>query len=130
MAKKTRSVFPPEPEDTEPTLQRTIRPELLAELARPATLELLKGPGAPQTFPLLDGTLSVGRGRDADIYVASAELSRRHAALTHRDSEWTVQDLDSRNGVFLNGVKVHSASLRDGDKVQLGEVVFVFRERR
>jgi pSer/pThr/pTyr-binding forkhead associated (FHA) protein len=37
-------------------------------------------------------------------------------------------DNDSRNGVFLNGVKVHSAVLRDGDVIQVADSVFVYHE--
>ena len=39
-------------------------------------------------------------------------------------------DLDSRNGVYLNGVKIHSAVLHGGDNLQLGSVVLVFHEGR
>jgi pSer/pThr/pTyr-binding forkhead associated (FHA) protein len=44
--------------------------------------------------------------------------------------QFTLVDLESRNGVYLNGVKVHSALLHDGDNIQLGTVVFVFHEGR
>ena len=39
-----------------------------------------------------------------------------------------IHDFESRNGVFLNGIKVHSAILRDGDILQLADVVFDFYE--
>jgi pSer/pThr/pTyr-binding forkhead associated (FHA) protein len=37
-------------------------------------------------------------------------------------------DLESSNGVFLNGVRVHSAALHEGDVIQIGDAVLVFRE--
>ena len=55
------------------------------------------------------------------------ELSRRHALITLYESEIMVEDLDSANGLFLNGIKIHSATLRDGDVFQIGGVVFSFR---
>ena len=132
MAKKKIPQIPSLGEEDElvPTVERQIRPEVLRQALNPAVLELLRGPGPKRRFPLLGEALSIGRGKDANISVDSAELSRRHASLTLLESEWTVQDLQSRNGIFLNGVKVHSAVLRDGDKLQLGEVVFVFHEAR
>jgi pSer/pThr/pTyr-binding forkhead associated (FHA) protein len=51
-----------------------------------------------------------------------------HARLQRLDDEYSVEDLDSRNGVFLNGLRVHSAVLRDGDQLQLGDAVFTYTE--
>jgi pSer/pThr/pTyr-binding forkhead associated (FHA) protein len=40
----------------------------------------------------------------------------------------TVTDLNSSNGMYLNGVKAHSAVLHEGDQIQIGNVVFIFHE--
>ncbi|MBL8938142.1 MAG: FHA domain-containing protein, partial [Archangium sp.] len=60
--------------------------------------------------------------------VDSDDVSRTHAQLLRIDDEYTIEDLDSRNGVFLNGLQVHAAVLRDGDQLQLGDVVFTYNE--
>lgn len=91
-------------------------------------LDCVQGPGAPKVHRLILVTNVIGRSDDADIVIDSVDLSRRHAQVDHQNGQWSVRDLDSRNGVFLNGVKIHSAVLQDGDTVQLGSVVFVFRE--
>jgi pSer/pThr/pTyr-binding forkhead associated (FHA) protein len=57
-------------------------------------------------------------------------LSRSHLSLTFIDEEFVCHDLDSSNGVYLNGVRIHSATLRDGDQLQLGAIVLVYREGR
>ena len=44
------------------------------------------------------------------------------------DGEYTLEDLESRNGIYLNGVAVHAAVLRDGDEVQLGDFIFAYQE--
>ena len=96
--------------------------------AVPPRLELVRGPMAPRTLPLgLDETV-VGRSHQANICIESSLLSRRHVSIKKTGPEFRWRDLDSANGVFLNGVRVHSASLHEGDTIQIGDVVFVFRE--
>lgn len=98
---------------------------------QPCTLQMIAGPGAPKTFDLFQDEVVVGRAIDADIPVNSTDLSRRHIMLKRSGpSQYTVVDLESRNGVYLNGVKVHSALLHDGDNLQLGTVMFIFHEGR
>jgi len=91
-------------------------------------LEQTAGPGSPAMHELSADTLVIGRGSTADLRVDSEDVSRIHAQLMRIDDEYTVEDLDSRNGVFLNGLQVHAAVLRDGDQVQLGDVVFTYTE--
>ncbi|MBE2248605.1 MAG: FHA domain-containing protein [Myxococcus sp.] len=91
-------------------------------------LEQTAGPGSPARHELTADTLVVGRGSAADLRLDSDDISRTHAQLMRQDDEYTVEDLDSRNGVFLNGLQVHAAVLRDGDQVQLGDVVFTYVE--
>lgn len=98
---------------------------------QPSALQMVTGPGAPKTYELYRDEVVVGRAIDADIPVNSTDLSRKHVVLRRTGgNQWTVVDLESRNGVYLNGVKVHSALLHDGDNLQLGTVVFVFHEGR
>jgi pSer/pThr/pTyr-binding forkhead associated (FHA) protein len=71
----------------------------------------------------------LGRSPQAQLILNSASLSRQHLRLEQRDGETYFFDLDSANGVFLNGVKAYSAILRDGDILELGDCAFVFHER-
>jgi pSer/pThr/pTyr-binding forkhead associated (FHA) protein len=91
-------------------------------------LELLKGQGAPPVIELKLERLVLGRADNVDIVVDSEEVSRQHVRLTRIDDEYQVEDLDSRNGVYLNGLKVHLAVLREGDELQFGDLVFLYRE--
>lgn len=95
---------------------------------KPFLLEQVAGPGAPRSFTLdLDETV-LGRSVSANISIESSGISRKHAAVRRAGPEFSVTDLDSANGIYLNGVKTHSAILREGDTLQLGDVVFVFHE--
>jgi pSer/pThr/pTyr-binding forkhead associated (FHA) protein len=94
--------------------------------ARNPFLQLIEGPGAPRRFILNKPEMIVGRDEQADIPLSSANVSRRHARIACRPHDVTIHDFESRNGVFLNGIKVHSAVLRDGDIIQMADFVFEF----
>lgn len=91
-------------------------------------LEQVEGPGAPQRNELEGEEVIVGRSREADITISSKMMSRKHVRLSRSGPEFVALDLDSKYGMYLNGVKAHSAILRDGDVLQLGDAVFVFQE--
>ena len=69
----------------------------------------------------LDQRLVLGRAPQCDLRLEAEGVSRRHAMI-ERTVEGLVQlvDLESRNGTFLNGEPVSRATLRDGDKIQIG----------
>ncbi len=95
---------------------------------RPHLLEGKAGPALGQKFVLDANELIIGRGEKATLPLDSEEVSRRHARLTRHEGEYTIEDMGSRNGIVLNGLKVHAAVLRDGDQLQLGDVVLAYRE--
>lgn len=99
-------------------------------VSRPSMLQQVRGPLAPQLIELKGDSLVVGRADDADIRIPSSALSRRHMRIEGYADGHRVIDLDSANGVFLNEVRIHSAVLRDGDMLQLGNAVFLYHEGR
>ena len=60
------------------------------------------------------------RGGDASIMLTDTEISRSHARLSIKGSNVVVEDLGSTNGTFVNGQKVATRVLKDGDKIQVG----------
>ena len=93
-------------------------------------VEQVEGPGAPSFFDLVDDVYVVGRSQNADIVLPSDGISREHIRITRIEGGgYGITDLESRNGLFLNSVRVHSAILRDGDTIQVGDVVLVYRIR-
>ena len=72
----------------------------------------------------------LGRAADCDIVLEDLAASRRHACLIvgRLPHALHVEDMESHNGVFLNGVKIHSATLREGDTIQLGDVILIYHE--
>jgi len=76
----------------------------------------------------LVGTVVVGRDPLCDITYDDALLSRRHAEFVAAGDQVTVRDLGSRNGVFVNSVRVDRRQLQQGDLVTIGETQFRFVE--
>jgi hypothetical protein len=75
-----------------------------------------------EVHPLLAAEVVVGRESPADLRFAYPQVSRRHARLARSENGYTVCDLSSRFGTFLNGKPVGQApmALKDGDELVLG----------
>src|SRR5215217_8107435 len=77
------------------------------------------------TFELRDGKpLVVGRAPSSDIPIVDPTISRRHAELESTESGFTVRDLGSSNGTFVNGTRVETGTAALGDLVSFGKVGF------
>ena len=64
----------------------------------------------------------VGRSSRCDLTLADESISRNHAELLLGPDGWTLRDLDSRNGIEVNGRRVSQRALRDGDQLRIGSV--------
>lgn len=79
-------------------------------------------------FILGDQKLVVGRGLDCDVVLDDGLASRRHALFRLKDDGVTLEDLGSRNGTLVNGLKIDSfAKLKVGDQVTVGAHLFQLR---
>ena len=76
--------------------------------------------GLPLTFALLSERAVVGR--QGDILLRHASVSRQHALLERRGGDWLLTDMGSRNGTFANGASVQRHFVRPGDVLQFGHV--------
>jgi hypothetical protein len=96
--------------------------------SRRHSLEQIDGEGSPCQIILEDGESIMGRADDSRVRLTSKRASRHHAFLRVRGTDCILFDNDSDNGIFLNGVKIHSAVLRDGDVIQAAGSTFVYCE--
>lgn len=70
--------------------------------------------------------LTIGRGYSNLLRLEGDEISRVHAIIYRRDDTFILRDLDSKNGIYLNGSKVNQAELGAGDRLQVGKYKMVF----
>ena len=84
--------------------------------------------GQMKTVPLTGGRLSIGRSSAAELcFPEDAGLSRQHFAFEPEGEDWTVQDLGSKNGTFVNNIPLKARLiLKPGDRVTAGHLVIVF----
>lgn len=93
-----------------------------------ALLVVKRGPNAGSRF-LLDADLTTaGRHPESDIFLDDVTVSRRHAEFLRspNGSGFTVRDVGSLNGTYLNRERIDSAELSSGDEVQIGKFRLVF----
>ena len=87
-------------------------------------LKILR-PGRTPDVPA--GAIKIGRATDNDIVISDVLASRHHATLVPTPGGTEILDNRSINGTFVNGARVESAVLHDGDTVTIGNVDLVFR---
>jgi len=91
-----------------------------------AKLVGLADPVKGKEFPLT-GPVKVGRDqKSANVAVVHASVSRQHASIFQEGGVWTVEDLKSTNGVFVNETRTPKAQLKDGDVLRIGDIPFKF----
>ncbi len=84
------------------------------------SLVFLAGPIAGRRFKLGDGEYVIGRRSDCQVFVPDMRVSRQHARLWRDGATWTLEDLGSNNGTYVNGVRVnHSTNLRHDDEISI-----------
>lgn len=76
--------------------------------------------GQRRHFSLDKDEVRIGRGPENDVVLADFSVSRNHALLQRRSGAWTLFDLQSTNGVRLNGKTVEEALLKPGDRIGVG----------
>jgi hypothetical protein len=89
-------------------------------------LVVREGKNARYEIELRQPVTVIGRAADAGVRLADQAVSRRHAEIRVSDDGATVSDLQSTNGTLLNGARVTTAALVDGDELRIGETVLVF----
>jgi pSer/pThr/pTyr-binding forkhead associated (FHA) protein len=74
-------------------------------------------------WPLDGGNSVIGRGRNADLVLSEATISRAHAVFGLSGERAFVQDLDSTNGTLVNNQREKQTFLSEGDEIQMGRLM-------
>jgi hypothetical protein len=111
--------------ETPPPTDRTMVFEVPA-LRAPAAMLRAVGRDGREREVRIDGTLlTIGRSADNGLALDDARVSRHHARLRARHGMLVLTDLDSTNGVRVNGVRVAEVALGVGDRIEIGDTVLV-----
>jgi len=91
-----------------------------------ALLVVRRGPNAGSRFLLDSDLTTAGRHPESDIFLDDVTVSRRHAEFYRRGDRFTVRDVGSLNGTYVNRERIEEAALSGGDEVQVGKFRLVF----
>jgi len=86
--------------------------------------------GLDQVVALRGDRMVVGRLASCDVCLADANTSRQHAAFVREGAGWSIEDLGSTNGTIVNGTRIESLRLRDGDTIVIGVTELIYHEPR
>jgi hypothetical protein len=89
-------------------------------------LEAEEGEREGETFEVPERGFTIGRSAGCELTLRDRMVSRRHARIHRRDGRWFVEDLDSSNGILVNGIKSRRERLVDGDLLEIGSSRFRF----
>ncbi|MBP5621681.1 MAG: FHA domain-containing protein, partial [Thermoguttaceae bacterium] len=93
------------------------------------SLFVIQGNDQGRRYTLDDSTITIGRDSSNRIRLHDPEASRRHAEIRINDLGRTIVDLESSNGLFVNGKQIQSRRLANGDQIQIGKTVLLFASR-
>jgi pSer/pThr/pTyr-binding forkhead associated (FHA) protein len=91
-----------------------------------ALLVVQRGPGSGSRFLLDADVVNAGRHPDSEIFLDDVTVSRRHAEFTRAGEGYSVSDVGSLNGTYVNRDRIDRVLLTDGDEVQIGKYRLVY----
>lgn len=97
-----------------------------------AAAPVLEGAGGAfdgRRLSLRAGRQTIGRRRDNDIVLDDLSVSASHAWIMNQQGQYVLMNTLSTNGTFVNGKRIHEATLRHGDRIRFGQVEFTFLTR-
>jgi Protein of unknown function (DUF3662)/FHA domain len=112
------------PAQAEPGATMVYRPEEQPEPAPQEQVVVLTVDGTRHEVP--GSRALLGRSKESDVRISDPNVSRRHAEVRAEGSAYWIVDLDSTNGVLVNGRREKRAKLSDGDTITLGSTDIVF----
>ena len=95
----------------------------------PALVVRSGGGRAGESFEAIGDRALIGRSPECDVFLDDVTVSRRHAELTRDGKVFTIRDLGSLNGTFVNKRRIESSVLEDDDEVQIGKYRMTFLRR-
>ena len=87
------------------------------------------GPDGPKSYPLEDKISTLGRSKASTVHVDDKAASRKHCMIKRDDADgFTLVDMGSANGTFVNGTRTREQALVTEDRVKIGKTILVFKD--
>ncbi len=102
-----------------------------AEISMPQEAKLeITIPGEPDLtrMPLDENDQVIGRAEECDVEIVLNNVSRRHACIYRYRKEYVIEDLNSRNGTFVNDERIDHCVLRNKDRISIGDATILFTQ--
>ena len=93
-----------------------------------AYLQVVNDPANARMIPLKDNFV-IGRGSGSSLRLSDTTTSRQHTRFNYTNGVWTIQDLGSAGGTFVNGQRIQSQQLNNGDQIKIGQASFSFQQQ-
>ncbi|MDO5727750.1 MAG: FHA domain-containing protein [Bowdeniella nasicola] len=101
--------------------------DVIAALPASSALLIVKrGPNRGARFLLDTPATTAGRHPKSDIFLDDVTVSRRHCLFEQHDGGFSIRDVGSLNGTYINRERIEATELRDGDEVQIGKYRMTF----
>lgn len=91
-----------------------------------ALLVVKRGPNAGSKILIDKDVTTAGRHPESDIFLDDITVSRRHAEIRRKEGKFSIHDMGSLNGTYVNRDRVESTQLASGDELQIGKFKLVF----
>ena len=105
---------------------RSMIDEICVSGSERAMLVIHRGPAQGSRFLLDTDVVSIGRSPESDVFLDDVTVSRKHAQILRTNSEFSISDLHSLNGTYVNSISVTNQVLRMGDEIQIGKFHALF----
>ncbi len=93
---------------------------------RKTKLLIISGPLQGEEFIINKEAFTIGSGKQNDLSINDSTISKRHCEIKAEENGYSITDLDSTNGTFVQGLRISSAYLNPGSEFQLGKTHIVF----
>jgi diguanylate cyclase (GGDEF)-like protein len=120
-------VTPRDPELTRVTpVDESAKKGAVAPPQGDACIVVIYGTELGKRLELGSTPFEIGRSSNNDLFIDQESVSRHHARITFRDGKYSLVDLDSTNGTYINDESVRERPLHDGDQVRIGRSILKF----
>jgi pSer/pThr/pTyr-binding forkhead associated (FHA) protein len=93
-----------------------------------AKLKIIWADNREQEFEITKPVITIGRTSDNDVKLPESGISRQQCKIEGSPGNYSVVDLDSKNGTMVNGTRISTSQLKDSDTIVIGRITIVFKE--